>query len=143
MSLDLGIFFVHTFSFFSCAFAVFSDLLDLIFFSENEQLILAAIVRHLDHKNVVHDPQIKSDIVQVATSFVRQLKSRAVVAEIVVSDLCRHLRKSLQATVESVGLQISNWNDSLQNSIEDCLLEIIKGVSPISFRSSEVHEVYI
>lgn len=91
----------------------------------------------------MHDPQIKSDIVQVATSFVRQLKSRAVVAEIVVSDLCRHLRKSLQATVESVGLQISNWNDSLQNSIEDCLLEIIKGVSPISFRSSEVHEVYI
>ncbi|CAL9069534.1 unnamed protein product [Musa banksii] len=99
--------------------------------SENEQLILAAVVRHLDHKNVVHDPQIKSDIVQVATSFVRQLKSRAVVAEIVVSDLCRHLRKSLQATVESVGLQISNWNDSLQNSIEDCLLEIIKGVGDV------------
>ncbi|WOL00283.1 hypothetical protein Cni_G08996 [Canna indica] len=114
------------------ALVVLSDLAHLGKNSENEQLILAAIIRHLDHKNIMHDPQIKSDIVQIATSFVRQLKSRVVVAEIgVVSDLCRHLRKSLQATVESVGLQESNWNDSLQNSIEDCLLEIIKGIGDV------------
>lgn len=106
--------------------------------SENEMLILAAIIRHLDHKNVVHDLQLKSDIVQNAAFFVRQLKSRVMTAEVgVVSDLCRHLRKSLQATVESVGLQESTWNDSLQNSIEDCLLEIIKGVSQFCIISFE------
>lgn len=100
--------------------------------SDNEMLILAAIIRHLDHKNVVRDLQLKSDIVQNATFFVRQLKSRVMTPEVgVVSDLCRHLRKSLQATVESVGLQESTWNDSLQNSIEDCLLEIIKGIGNI------------
>lgn len=101
-------------------------------------LILAAIIRHLDHKNVVRDLQLKSDIVQNATFFVRQLKSRVMTPEVgVVSDLCRHLRKSLQATVESVGLQESTWNDSLQNSIEDCLLEIIKGVSQFCIISFE------
>lgn len=94
-------------------------------------MILAAIIRHLDHKNVVNDPRIKSDIIQTATSLARQLRSRGVVAEIgVVCDLCRHLRKSLQATVESAGLEESNLNESLQNSIEDCLLEIVKGVCP-------------
>ena len=92
-------------------------------------MILAATIRHLDHKNVMHDPLIKSDIVQIATFLVRQLRSRSGVAELaVVSDLCRHLRKSLQATGESVGPQESNWNNALQNSIEDCLLEIAKGV---------------
>nr|XP_010938251.1 uncharacterized protein LOC105057345 [Elaeis guineensis]XP_029124027.1 uncharacterized protein LOC105057345 [Elaeis guineensis]XP_029124028.1 uncharacterized protein LOC105057345 [Elaeis guineensis] len=97
--------------------------------SGNEQLILSAIIRHLDHKNVVRDPKTKSDIVQIATILVRQLRSQAVVAEIgAVNDLCRHLRKSLQATVESVGPEESNWNYSLQNAIEDCLLEIVKGI---------------
>ncbi|XP_038980454.1 protein SEMI-ROLLED LEAF 2-like isoform X1 [Phoenix dactylifera] len=97
--------------------------------SGNEQLILSAIIRHLDHKNVVHDPKTKSDIVQIATILVQHLRSQAVVAEIgAVSDLCRHLRKSLQTSVESAGPEESNWNDSLQNSIEDCLLEIVKGI---------------
>lgn len=45
-----------------------------------------------------------------------------------VGDLCRHLRKSLQASSESVGEQELNLNIMLQNSIEDCLLEIAKAV---------------
>lgn len=92
-------------------------------------MILTGIIRHLDHKNVVHDPQTKADIVLAATSLVRQLKSREVVLEVgVVSDLCRHLRKTLQAAIESVGQQQTECYTSLQNSIEDCLLEIAKGV---------------
>lgn len=94
---------------------------------------MSAIIRHLDHKNIVHDPKTKSDIVQIATILVRYLRSQAVAAEIgTVSDLCRHLRKSLQTSVESSGPEESNWNDSLQNSIEDCLLEIVKGVCSVS-----------
>lgn len=96
----------------------------------NQQLILAAVIRHLDHKNVVHDPELKSQVIQVASSLARQIRSGAVLAEIAfVSDLCRHLRKSFQATVESAGEHESNLNISLQNAIEDCLLEISKGVT--------------
>ncbi|XP_020107750.1 uncharacterized protein LOC109723699 [Ananas comosus] len=114
------------------ALLVLSDMCYLEKTSGNEQLILAAIIRHLDHKNVVNDPRIKSDIIQTATSLARQLRSRGVVAEIgVVCDLCRHLRKSLQATVESAGLEEANLNESLQNSIEDCLLEIVKGINDL------------
>ncbi|OMO86277.1 Armadillo-type [Corchorus capsularis] len=97
--------------------------------SGNELLILAAVIRHLDHKNVAHDPQLKSYIIQVAAALARQIRSRGSLAEIgFVSDLCRHLRKSFQATLESVGEQESNLNILLQNSIEDCLLEIAKGI---------------
>ncbi|KAF3791178.1 EFR3-like protein, partial [Nymphaea thermarum] len=96
----------------------------------NDQLILAAIIRHLDHKNVAHDLRVKSSIIQIVTALAQQFRSRALVAEAgVVSDLCRHLRKSLQATDESVGLEESNANLSLQSSIEDCLLEISKRIS--------------
>lgn len=98
--------------------------------SGNKQLILTYVIRHLDHKNVSHDPELKSHVIQVATALARQIRSGAMLAEIgFVSDLCRHLRKSLQASVESVGEQESNLNFMLQNSIEDCLLEIAKRVS--------------
>ncbi|KAL1126748.1 hypothetical protein V6Z11_A13G131900 [Gossypium hirsutum] len=71
--------------------------------SGNRQLVLAAVVRHLDHKNVAHDPQLKSYIIQVAAALARQIRSRRMLAEIgFVSDLCRHLRKSFQATLESI-----------------------------------------
>lgn len=111
------------------ALHVLSDMSYLAKSSGNQQMILAAIIRHLDHKNVTHDPRIKSEIVEIAIFLVRQLRSHDGVFETaIVSDLCRHLRKSLQATIEWVGPEDSNWNDALQTSIEDCLLEIAKGI---------------
>lgn len=37
-----------------------SDL--FVFVSDNQQLILASVVHHLDHKNISHDPELKSYI---------------------------------------------------------------------------------
>lgn len=94
------------------------------------QSVLAAVIRHLDHKNVIHDPQLKSSVIQVASALARQIRTVVVLSEIgFVSDLCRHLRKSIQATVEAVGEQESHLNVTLQNAIEDCLIEIAKGVT--------------
>lgn len=77
----------------------------------------------------MNDPQLKSCVVQVATSLAMQIRSRRGLADIgFVDDLCRHLRKSLQASSEFVGEQELNLNISLQNSIENCLLEIANGV---------------
>ena len=97
----------------------------------NQQLILNAVIHHLDHKNVSHDPQIKYNVIQIATSLARQIRSGAFLSDIgFVSDLCRHLRKSLQATIEPIQDQELNLNSALQNAIEYCLLETIKGVIP-------------
>ncbi|KAJ0912836.1 hypothetical protein HanRHA438_Chr06g0278771 [Helianthus annuus] len=96
---------------------------------ENKQLILASVVHHLDHKNVVHDPELKSFVIQTTTALAQQVRSEIALKDIgYVSDLCRHLRKSLQATVESVR-EHELLNTLLQSSIEDCLLEIAKGIA--------------
>ncbi|CAK9141192.1 unnamed protein product [Ilex paraguariensis] len=111
------------------AFIVLSDMSYFIESPGNQQSILAAVVRHLDHKNVSHDPQIKSLVLQTASGLARQVRSGAVLSDSgFVSDLCRHLRKSLQATGESVEQQELNFNITLRNSIEDCLLEIARGI---------------
>ena len=100
----------------------------------NEQALLTGIVRHLDHKNVVHEPKIKSDIIQISTGLIKELRAEKVVPEFgVVSDLCRHLRKSLQATVQVVEEQESGLNSLLQSSIQSCLLEIARGVQNLQF----------
>ncbi|XP_008453385.2 protein SEMI-ROLLED LEAF 2 [Cucumis melo] len=111
------------------ALMVLSDILYFMESSGDQHLVLASVIRHLDHKNISHDPQLKSCVIQVASNLARQIRSGAVLADIgSVSDLCRHLRKSLQVTVDSVGQQELDLNISLQNSIEDCLLEIAKGI---------------
>lgn len=101
----------------------------LSFTSGTQQLILAGVVRHLDHKNVAHDTQIKSHVILTASTLAHQIRLQTVISDIgFVSDLCRHLRKSLQATAESVGDQELNLNVTLQASIENCLLETARGV---------------
>ncbi|KAJ0561277.1 hypothetical protein HanHA300_Chr06g0221091 [Helianthus annuus] len=108
---------------------MFLELNMIVHVTENKQLILASVVHHLDHKNVVHDPELKSYVIQTTTALARQVRSEIALKDIgYVSDLCRHLRKSLQATVESVR-EHELLNTLLQSSIEDCLLEIAKGIA--------------
>lgn len=104
--------------------------------SGNHQLILTGVVRHLDHKNVACDAQIKSFVIQTATALARQIRLGGGFSDIgFVSDLCRHLRKSLQATVDLAGEEL-NLNLALQTSIQECLLETAKGVTIITLISS-------
>ncbi|XP_026446254.1 uncharacterized protein LOC113346917 [Papaver somniferum] len=111
------------------AMVVLSDMAYFVENSGNQQLILAAIIRHLDHKNVAYDPQTKSNMIQIATALAQQLRAQAIVPDIgIVSDMCRHLKKSLQASVDFGGQQKPNTSTSLQSAIEDCLLEIARGI---------------
>ncbi|XP_010546763.1 PREDICTED: uncharacterized protein LOC104818746 [Tarenaya hassleriana] len=110
------------------AMTVLSDATYLMENSENQQLVLSTVVRHLDNKHVANDPELKAFIVQGAASLARQIRTSSSLRDAsFVSDLCRHLRKSFQATA-AVGEQELNLNMMLQNSIEDCLLEIARGI---------------
>ncbi|XP_074311303.1 protein SEMI-ROLLED LEAF 2 isoform X1 [Silene latifolia] len=108
-------------------------LCDMCYFMEvpeKQLVILNSVVRHLDHKNVAHDPALKSCIVQVAATLARQMRSGITLADVgCVVDLLCHLRKSLQATAGPIGEEDMNLNVHLQNSIESCLLEIAKGTN--------------
>uniref|UniRef100_A0A0D9VT81 Uncharacterized protein n=1 Tax=Leersia perrieri TaxID=77586 RepID=A0A0D9VT81_9ORYZ len=113
------------------ALLVLSDMSCLEKNSGNERLILTSIIRHLDHKNILYDPQIKSDMIQTATLLARQLRSRRIAPELAVAgDLCRHLRKTLEA-MESSSVEELNLNESLQNFLQDCLLEVVRGINDV------------
>uniref|UniRef100_A0A7N0VMA9 ARM repeat superfamily protein n=1 Tax=Kalanchoe fedtschenkoi TaxID=63787 RepID=A0A7N0VMA9_KALFE len=115
------------------ALMILSDVSYLVEGTGNQLFILAAVVRHLDHKNVIHDLKSKTLVIQVATSLVRVIRSEGVVLSEIgyISDLCKHLRKCLQATIKSVDDEEISLNISLQTSIENCLLEVAKGIDDV------------
>ncbi|GJN31263.1 hypothetical protein PR202_gb19643 [Eleusine coracana subsp. coracana] len=45
-------------------------------------------------------------------------------------DLCKHLRKTLEA-VESGSIEELSLNESLQNFLEDCLMEVVRGINDV------------
>lgn len=92
-------------------------------------MLLSALVRHLDHKSIAHHTQKKTDIVRIVAILARQTRPKATLNEVsVISDLCKHLRKSIQATMEAVDQQEINSNMSFKSYIEECLLEFVKRV---------------
>ncbi|ESQ32200.1 hypothetical protein EUTSA_v10003593mg [Eutrema salsugineum] len=111
------------------AMIVLSDATYLMETSGSQQLVLSTVVRHLDSKHVANDPELKAYIVQVAGCLAKLIRTSSYLRDIsFVNDLCRHLRKSFQATARSIGDEELNLNVMLQNSIEDCLREIAKGI---------------
>ncbi|KAB2600309.1 hypothetical protein D8674_010580 [Pyrus ussuriensis x Pyrus communis] len=64
---------------------------------DNSHLLLHILVKHLDHKNVVKQPRLQTDIVNVTTQIAQGAKQQASVAITgAISDLIKHLRKCLQ-----------------------------------------------
>lgn len=93
----------------------------------NGQLLLAALVRHLDNKDVEGNIMMKTNIVALTAVLARQSKAKATVAEVgAMSDLSKHLRRSLQVSMETMGsgnMEVVDPNISLQAAIEECLME--------------------
>lgn len=93
----------------------------------NGQLLLAALVRHLDNKDVEANIMMKTNIVALTAVLARQSKAKATVAEVgAMSDLSKHLRRSLQVSMETMGsgnMEVIDPNISLQAAIEECLME--------------------
>lgn len=101
------------------------------YFAGNEQLFLPMLVRHLDHKAVVDQPSMKANIVEIIGNLARHSRSKPTIADIgSISDLLKHLRKSIQFTLESsvtIGYLIED-HQSLQTALEECLTELVKRV---------------
>ncbi|MCD7448951.1 hypothetical protein HAX54_047563 [Datura stramonium] len=94
---------------------------------ENAHLLLSILVKHLDHKNVLQQPEMQLDIVQVVTSIAQTTKihhSMALVSAI--TDIMRHLRKSIHYTLDDtkMGAELIKWNRLFQESVDECLVEL-------------------
>lgn len=94
---------------------------------ENAHLLLSTLVKHLDHKNVLKQPEMQLDIVQVVTSLAQTTKIHHSIALVsAITDIMRHLRKSIQCTHDDakLGAELIKWNRLFQESVDECLVEL-------------------
>lgn len=94
---------------------------------QNTQFLLSILVKHLDHKTVQKQPEMQLNMINVATSLAQQSKPETSLANIsTINDLVRHLRRSMQCTIDNIGLteDTSKWSTKFQTAIEECLVQL-------------------
>ncbi|VFQ78504.1 unnamed protein product [Cuscuta campestris] len=110
------------------AFPVLKDMQHIMDESgENVHFLLSILVKHLDHKNVVRQPEMQLDIVKAVTALAQHTKVDHSVALISsISDVMRHLRKSMHNSLEDshLGADIIKWNINFQEAVDQCLVEL-------------------
>lgn len=110
------------------AFPVLKDIQFLMDSSgQNTHVLLSILIKHLDHKNVLKQPNMQLDIVEVTTSLAQQAKvepSKAIIAA--VSDVMRHLRKSIHSSLDdaNLGEDVIKWNKSFKEAVDNCLVQL-------------------
>ncbi|KAI4325649.1 hypothetical protein MLD38_031030 [Melastoma candidum] len=89
--------------------------------------LLSTLIKHLDHKNVLKEPKMQIDIVEVTTSLAQQAHVESSVALIgAVSDVMRHLRKSIHCSLDDsdLGAEVIKWNRKFQDVVDECLVQL-------------------
>ncbi|XP_020090634.1 uncharacterized protein LOC109711804 [Ananas comosus] len=98
---------------------------------QHMHLLLSILVKHLEHRTVLKQPEMQVDIVDVTTCLAEQSKAQTSVAIIsAISDMVRHLRKSMKNSLSSAGVgdDMIKWNNKFQKSVDDCLVQLSKKV---------------
>ncbi|CAJ1933321.1 unnamed protein product [Sphenostylis stenocarpa] len=101
---------------------------------DNSCLLLSILVKHLDHKNVTKQPILQINIINTTTKLAQNVKQQASVAILgAISDLIKHLRKSLQNSAEAsiLGNDEFKLNTELQYALEMCILHLSNKVGDV------------
>ncbi|KAL9232569.1 hypothetical protein vseg_007668 [Gypsophila vaccaria] len=100
-------------------------------FGHSTHFLLSILVKHLDHKNVLKQPEMQLDIVEVTTSLAEQAEVEPSVSILgAVSDIMRHLRKSIHCSIDdsNLGADIIKFNRRFQELVDDCLVQLTRKV---------------
>ncbi|KAL2461240.1 Uncharacterized protein Adt_44660 [Abeliophyllum distichum] len=110
------------------ALAVLTDMQAIMENSgHNTHFLLSTVIKHLDHKNVLKNPNMQVDIVQVATSLAQATKVQPSVTIVgAFSDMMRHLRKSIHCSLDDseLGEEIIQWNKKFRAAVDECLVQL-------------------
>ncbi|XP_058729483.1 protein SEMI-ROLLED LEAF 2-like [Vicia villosa] len=99
---------------------------------QNTHLLLSILVKHLDHKNVLKNPNMQLDIVGVITHLAQQTRVQQSVAIIgALSDMMRHLRKSIHCSIDdsNLGAEVIQWNQKYRMEVDECLVQLTIKIS--------------
>ncbi|THG22897.1 hypothetical protein TEA_026944 [Camellia sinensis var. sinensis] len=98
---------------------------------QNTHFLLSTLIKHLDHKNVLKDPDMQVHIVDIATSLARETKVQPSVTILgAYSDMMRHLRKSIHCSLDdsNLGEEIIQWNKKYGAAVDQCLVQLSRKV---------------
>ncbi|CAL1371684.1 unnamed protein product [Linum trigynum] len=97
----------------------------------NTHFVLAILIKHLDHKNVLKKPTMQLDIVSISTSLAQVTKPQQSLAIVgALSDMMRHLRKSIHCSLDdsALGNEVIEWNRKFQEAVDECLVQLSQKV---------------
>ena len=104
----------------------------------NMHLLLALLIKHIENKAMVKQPDMQLSIVEVAAILAEQSNAQASVATIgAISDLVRHLKRTFHITLGSKDAELVKRNEKFRKAIDECLVELAKKVCFL-FCSSEI-----
>ena len=101
-------------------------------------LMLSLLIKHIEHKAVVKQPDMQLSLVEVATTLAEQSSAMASAATIgAISDLVRPLKRTFHITLGSKDLELVKWNEKFRKAIDECLVQLSKKVL-LPFSQSKV-----
>ncbi|XP_057547816.1 protein SEMI-ROLLED LEAF 2-like isoform X1 [Amaranthus tricolor] len=100
-------------------------------FGHSSHFLLSILIKHLDHKNVLKQPDMQLDIIEVTTTLAEQAEVEPSVALLgAISDVMRHLRKSIHSSLDdsNLGSEVIKYNRRFKQLVDDCLVQITQKV---------------
>ena len=92
--------------------------------------MISVLVKHLEHKAILKQPEMQLSIVEVISALAEQSRAQASAATIgAISDLVRHMKKTLQVAIGSKDLEVVKWNDKLRKAFDECIVQLSKKVN--------------
>uniref|UniRef100_A0A0E0K5Y4 Uncharacterized protein n=1 Tax=Oryza punctata TaxID=4537 RepID=A0A0E0K5Y4_ORYPU len=97
---------------------------------QNSHILLSMLVKHLEHKNVLKQTDKILDIIEVTTRLAEHSKAQSSTALMAaISDMVRHLSKSMQLLVSDVGPGDGMvMNDRYGKATNECLVQLSRKV---------------
>ncbi|EPS66114.1 hypothetical protein M569_08663, partial [Genlisea aurea] len=96
-------------------------------FGQNTHFLLLILIKHLDHKNLIKQPDMQLHIVQVITSLARHSNLKGSVAIVgAIIDMIKFLHKSIHCSIDDadIGSGLINWKNKIHEVVDESLREL-------------------
>ncbi|ONM30424.1 ARM repeat superfamily protein [Zea mays] len=98
---------------------------------QNAHILLSMLVKHLEHKNVLKQPDMNLDIIEVTSRLAGHSKAQSSTALMAsISDMVRHMGKSMQSLASDAGPgdNMVKWNSRYGKAVDECLVQLSRKV---------------
>jgi protein EFR3 len=101
----------------------------MISVGQNMHLMLSLLIKHIEHKTMLKQPDMQLSIVEVAATLAEQSSAIASPTTMgAISDLVRHLKRTFHITLGSKDTELVKWNEKFRKGIDECLVQLSKKV---------------